>query len=106
MEALRTRQTWLTLVMQRLIAPMDMVDELVGVACQILPDEFIDNAEIIAVDEDSWNVTEKKDHNNAHEYRGKVDLTFKRISCSFMGKPTMFTLVSKKKNPFFTTLCL
>ena len=61
-----------------------MVDWLVGVASQMLPDEVIGHNEIIAVDEDSWNVTEKEEHNNAHEDEGQVYLTFHRVSCSVM----------------------
>ena len=71
-----------------------MVDLLDGVESQMLPYEVIDHKEIIAVDKDSWNVTEEEDHNNAHEDKGKVDLTFQRASCSIMGKPTTLTCVS------------
>ena len=68
MEAFRTRQTLLTLVIQRMpgwgvnfVEHLEMVDLLVGVASpMLLPDEVIDHNEIIAVDEDSWNVTEKE----------------------------------------------
>ena len=71
-----------------------MVVLLVGVASQmVLPDEVIDHNEIIAVDEDSWNVTEKEDNNNTHENEGKVDLTFHRVSCSAMCKPRILTIV-------------
>ena len=102
MEAFRTRETLLTLVIQRMpgwgvnfVEHLEMVVLLVGVASQmLLADEVIDHNEIIAVDEDSWNVTEKEDHNNTHENEGKVDLTFHRVSCSAMCKPRILTIVS------------
>ena len=78
---------------------LEMVDQSDGDESQMLPYEVIDHKEIIAVDEDSWNVTEKEDHNNAHEDKGQVDLTFQRASCSVMGKPSTLTFISVKISP-------
>ena len=52
-----------------------------------LPNEIIGDNEVIAVEENSGNVTAEEDHDNTHEDKCQVDLTFYRVPCSVMGKP-------------------
>ena len=51
------------------------------------PYEVISDNEVVAVDEDSRDVAQEEDHDNAHQNECEVDLTFYRVSSSFMCKP-------------------
>ena len=95
MEVLRTRQTWLTLVMQRIQGwGMNLVEHLQNLilreqimwAC-LLPYEIISKDEVITVDENPGNVAAEEDHDNAHEDEGQIDLALDRVPCSHVRIP-------------------
>ena len=46
---------------------------------RFLPNEIIGENQVIAVDQNPWNVTAEEDHDNTHEDEGQVDLTLHRV---------------------------
>ena len=52
-----------------------------------LPNENINNNEVISIDEDPGNVADEEDHDDAHKNEGKVDFSLYGVSSSFVYKP-------------------
>ena len=49
-----------------------------------LPNEDINNNEVITVDQDSGNVADEENHDDAHENEGKVDFSLYGVSSSLV----------------------